>query len=340
MASVDSAELTTEGAPHYSGEIEPVDADAWEKQADKAASDFLIEIRALEDEVMLIRSMASYGPLWPRMADLSDRIRTAPAIKLDDKLAFRRQLNALRERVKRDQKALKTQMATCKAEISDSLDLVREALTEATTVREVQDLRADLTSIRIRIEKEGLLLGRQGRQELWARWQAHNQTAWELLNNVWENNGHGLRSILEDAQVRLAGGEPGAVRERVKEFHTVAQDRETSRRTLQELQALAGQLWHEADALAKKKHEAFLAYSGRRTRQWKAQRIENERTQKSLAHQIEDLERRSLAATSDVGAALLRGQLMERRKTLERLESEDRALQVRIQRAESIIAKD
>jgi len=310
----------------------------WQRLADQYAESMNNDVSLLERDFWPHPPGGSFRAFWPRVRELNERVRTAPAIKLDDKLALQRRLNDLSQRARQDQKGARRENASRKQALLEAVDLARESLAQADAVEQVQEIREDLAALRQRISELDASFRREDRQQVWNAWQAANQTAWERVNELWRANEVYLASLLDQAQQSLEAAEVRVAKDTIKTFHEGVRARECTHRSLRGLRARAHALWAEADEIAKRKHDAYLANMSKRVSHWKAARERHARIRSDLARQIEELERRAAGAATDVGAALVRGQVAERRKALADVEAADRSLAKQIEEVESALS--
>jgi hypothetical protein len=217
------------------------------------------------------------------------------------------------------------------------LRLGDEALGAADSVESVQEIRADLTLLRKRIEEEGHSVDRASRESVWTHWQETNQRAWQALNACWRRNEDHLRSILDGARGRVSAGDAPGAREQVRTFHSAVGTHECSHRALRELRAVAAAIWAEAEVLARARREAHRRWAGERVEGWKRARERVRRERAAIEGEIAVLERQAAGAPTDVGAALLRGRLAERRKALAEVDNAASKLDQQIDAAEATL---
>lgn len=311
-----------------------MDALEWQQLADRVAGGLSQEIVALEQEFWPEPPGGSFRAFWTGIRDLNERVRTAPAIKLDDKLALQHRINELCQRARQAQRALQQRRDAEKQELLDAIALAAETLSEVVAVAAVQEVRHELAALRQRITSLDAMTRREDRQQIWEAWQRTNQAAWERLNAMWEDNERGLTTLLDRAEDYVKAGEPRPAKDCIKSFHAAVPTLECSHRAIRSLRIRANDLWQAADAVAREKHAAYLANVARRIRYWQAALQQNERERADLAFQIADLEARAGQAATDVGAALVRGQLAERRRALANLEAADRDLARQLEAAD------
>ncbi len=301
-----------------------MEPEEWERLADETA-------RALTGEVDGIETAPSAGPagyrtFWVNVRDLNERIRTAPAIKLEDKLALQHRVNVLCQQARQDQKATHERVRAEEVGLLDALALAAETLTDAEGVPEVQAVRADLAFLRKRVEQLAPELRREQRQRMWNTWQRVNQDAWSMLQVSWERNEHHLEALLDEAEQCLQAGDPRGARERVKAFHAAVTVHECAHQASRRQRVRANRLWEQAATLSAQKHAAYLAGLGRRVSGWRVELEHKERAMETIRCEIEALEVQTTSATTGVAAAMVRGQLEERKKALTRLAAERDAL--------------
>lgn len=311
----------------------------WQQLADRCASRLNEDLSVVETDVLSHPTSSSFPNFWPRVRELNERIRTAPAIKLEDKLALQRRLNELCQSVRQTQKVRQRQNAAQKQQLLESVSIARESLVDAETIEETQQVRADLAALRTQIAELDASFRRDDRQEIWNAWQAANQAAWDRVNAVWCANQAHLSAMLDNAQAKLAARDPRAAKDQIKAFHEAARSHECSHRSLRVLRGRAHDLWTVADELSRKKHEAYVSSAGKRLTYWSTVRERHARARLELARQIANLEERAESAPTSVGAALVRGQVAERRRALAAMEAAERALAKRIEAAESALGR-
>jgi chromosome segregation ATPase len=309
------------------------EAEEWERQADAAAEALTAEVDQLESSWP--GPSDSFRPFWTAVKVLNDRIRTAPAIKLDDKLHLHHRVNELCHRARSEQRVRAEQTRALLERLTDALALAEETLGEARTIEAVQEVRADLNLLRSQIESASATLRRTG---VWERWQTLNHAAWERLTELWAENEKVLSAILDEAESMLGRADARAAKETVKRFHAVSGELECSHRALKTLRARAHDVWSRADEVGREKHARFLEQAAGRVERWRQAQARRSRQHASVEREIAALEREIERASTGVAQALLRGQIDERRRTLAALESEERDLQRQIEDTERALA--
>jgi hypothetical protein len=246
-------------------------------------------------------------------------------------------MNTLCQHTRQAQKLLIEQVASEESALRDALELVKETLSETTSVQEVQAVRSDLVLLRARVEALAPKLRRDPRQLLWDAWQQSNQEAWRTLNVCWEHNEHELETMLDEALRALERGYPRQAKESVKGFHAAVGSHECSHHAYRRLRNRANELWERASILATEKHEAYLTNLERRVEGWRTALDRRSRTCEALSKEIEALEGQVGTASTGVAVAFLRGQLEERRRILGSTLAEQQNLMRQIAEAEATL---
>lgn len=305
------------------------DPEDWTRQADDAASALSAEVNGLESQWP--GAGESFRGFWTAVKELNERIRTAPAIKLDDKLALQHRVNELCRRARDDQRVRREDFEHLRAQVADSLELARETLADAATIATVQEVRADLALLRKQIESASSQLRGSG---AWEQWQELNRTAWERLNALWDQNEGVLTAMLADAEQHIERSDSRAAKEAIKRFHSMAADLECSHRALKQLRDRAHGLWERANDLGREKHARFLEQASGRVDRWRQAQLRRSRQRESIEREIAVLGRQLDNASSGVAQALLRGQIEERKRALSSLLLQERDLQRQIDETE------
>jgi len=316
--------------------LEPLE---WQRLAEETAVRLRADIEAFRAEYRPLPAGVSFSAFWLRARKLNEEMRTAPAIKLDDKLGLQSALNELCEYVVLEQQRVKEEVARSRQEISETLALARETIDQANRADEIQAARSDLAALRERITGPDSPLDGRERRAVWQEWHTANQLAWARLNDFWQANEASLSALLDQAKTAIDSGRSRDARDRIRDFHAAIPSQECSHRSLRSLQSRAGRLWEEADEVARQKHEVYMANAGIRLGRWKAELHENERTRVTLIGEIQEIEQRREDASTDIAVALYRGQLAALARQLDRLEDADRLLQLRIGEAESAVSE-
>lgn len=309
------------------------DAELWEQQADATAAALRHEIEEIEE--VWPAPTENFRSFWSRIKGLNERIRTAPAIKLDDKLQLQHRVNELCHRARTEQRERVERLVELEAKLEEGLLLAQETLSDATTIPEVQAVRADLALIRSQIESSSAPLRRTG---LWERWQEINHAAWTRLTNLWDVNERTLSAILDEAATRAQASDARGAKDAIKRFHATSAELECSHRELKSLRSRAHDIWKAADDIGREKHARYLEQAAGRVERWRQAQARRHHQRTSIERDIALLERQLDRSSTGVGQALLRGQIEERRKALAALASEEQELERQIENVERSLA--
>src|SRR5579864_7910447 len=99
----------------------------WQIRADQIAAALGEEIDALEKDFFSESAEPAYRGFWPRFRSLKERVRTAPAIRLEAKLALERRLRDLGSKAYKGQEAVYAQSETRKGKLLGSISSLRAA---------------------------------------------------------------------------------------------------------------------------------------------------------------------------------------------------------------------
>lgn len=287
-------------------------------------------------EIVLTGGPASYGRLWQALGDLQKRVSTSGLIAVEE-AQLQARLRTLSTHLRAAQKDARKRANEWKSDLLASIDLASEAVAGTSTARELHEARSDLAVIRERFEQEAQSVERAARETVWDAWQAANRAVWNALTHEWEGNRTVLEAVLDRAADSLAQGQVRGAREQIRAFHASLLVHECSHETLRELRERANRLWQQADELGRQKHEKYLANAARRLERWNRTRDLLEQTCRSIQEEIRLLERQAPAAGTDVGAALLRGRLAERKQALARERGALMRLTTQIQSTEEAV---
>jgi len=316
-----------------------LDGTDWETQAARNAAELSHDLDGLESDFWPARPHGSFRNFWERSSALSQLIRTAPAITLDDKFGLQKRLAELVRRARDDQRQLQLENAAQTAQLRERLALAAESLADATTMSEVQEIRADLALARESISRLGTGFPHADRTAIWEEWQGVNQAAWERLNRLWSENEQRLERILDAAQEQLGRGESRPAKESIQSFHAGMTADACSHRAAKRLRSRANMLWEQANAVARGKHTAYLDTSQERIRAWTQSRLRHQGIRENMRSELARLEEQIQVATTGMASALLQGRIDGLRRDLERLEHEDLELDRRIKAARETLER-
>src|SRR5690242_3471297 len=120
----------------------------WQIQADQVAETLGAEVDALEKDFFSETADPTFRGFWPRFRDLKERVRVAPAIRLEAKLDLERRLRSLGSRAYKQQEAAYAKSGERKAELLQNIVEVRERADAASQPRELRAIRRDLDGVR------------------------------------------------------------------------------------------------------------------------------------------------------------------------------------------------
>ncbi len=310
------------------------DAELWEQQADAAAAALAAEVDGLE--AAWPGQMESFRTFWTTVKDLNERIRTAPAIKLDDKLQLQHRVNELCHQARGEQRQRAEQLREVESKLLEGLGLAQENLAEADAIPAVQEVRADLALLRSQIESSSAQLRKTG---IWERWQEINHAAWTRLTELWSENERTLAVALDEAEAQIQHLDARQAKEAIKRFHAASSELECSHRALKSMRSRAHEIWKRADEIGREKHARYLEQAAGRVERWRQSQARRRQQRASIERDIALLERQLDRASSGVGQAMLRGQIEERRKALSALQTEERQIDRQIEDVERDLAQ-
>src|SRR5436305_15261209 len=120
----------------------------WQIRADEVAARLRLEVDALDADFFGETPGGNLRNFWPRYRDLKERVRVAPAIKLDDKLDLERRLRGLGSKAYKAQEAAVADSNARKADILPRIQAIRGQAESSTNPRELRVLRRDLEGVR------------------------------------------------------------------------------------------------------------------------------------------------------------------------------------------------
>lgn len=314
-----------------------VDSPEWQAAADEAARVFAAELESMDAALSAIPRTVSFRVFWEGNRELAERIHQAPAIRPEEQTELLDRLHTFSLKLRDAQKEAKAASKVTRDELNDSINLARERTRDAQTFTEIDEIRADLKALRETIERDRIL-DKKSHFAVWDAWQEANTEAWAALNVHREQHARFLAEILEEARAKAAAHDAQGTRVAVRRFQAEIATHPCTVDTLRELRQQANKLWQQAREIAREKHAAYMANASRRVEQWRFQHARNVETRTMLETELRDLQMRADSASTDVGAALLRGQVEERRRALNDLEARDRAVVDQIEETERSLA--
>jgi hypothetical protein len=292
----------------------------------------------LSQEAREAGTTGSFRTVWIHIKELGEAIRTAPSLTGSERAPLQRRLNDIVRDVRKAQRHLQHESQAAQAPIYERLHLICDALAEAQSVSDIQELRADLMLVREHIAALDTTVPRLFQSRLWAAWQAQNQAAWQHLSILWAANENSLTELLDRAEQDLRTGRVAQARATIKSFHDALNTHPCSNSAARALRERARTLWKEAVELGRQRHQHYLHSVQRRVEAWQRDIRQNEHKRNQLEAEILQQERYVAMATTDVGYALAVGRLTEMRRSLARLRIEDRKLTQRIEEASALLS--
>jgi hypothetical protein len=309
----------------------------WQIRADQIAAGLGAEVEALRTEFFGDGADSSFRTFWPRFRDLKERVRTAPAIRLEDKLDLERRLRDLGSRAYKAQEVAYAGSAERKAELQERIQTLRAAAESEDSPRALRTLRRELDGVREQFDA-GALLVPADRQAVWDAWRETNQFVWQRLTGIWEMNETYLRDILANARRQIETGNTNAARQAVGRFFEALRSHEARQNAMNEMKAEAESLRQEAEKTEERRAAERLASQQAQyvppIEAWRAELERNRELAGRLGGEISALEQEIRESGSILEQAMIRGDLVEKRRRLSEVERTNRTLEQRIDQAE------
>jgi chromosome segregation ATPase len=312
----------------------------WQIRADQIASTLRDEVDTLErdffgDEVQDDKLRA----FWPRFRDLKERVRTAPAIRLEAKLDLERRLRHLGSRAYKAQERTYAQSAQRKGELLARIAALRSSAEELDDPRALRALRRDVDRARQDFES-GPPLVPPDRQAVWDAWREANQFVWDRLTSAWGRNEQFLRSLLDGARDHLSPGNTGAARQAVSRFFEAVRTHECKQASLNRLKDEAEAIRSQAEEIEHRKESERLAVRQQQLASpvegWRAELDRNREALARLQDEVEGLENDAREASSILEQAMIRGNLVDKKRKLAELQRANKSLEQRIEQTEEM----
>jgi hypothetical protein len=309
----------------------------WQIRADQVAADLGKQVDVLERE-FFSEEETNFRAFWPRFRDLKERVRLAPAIKLEDKIALERRLRDLGSRAYKGQEVAYGESGERKSELLGSIRELRSSAEETEEPRELRKLRRQLDSIRGQFET-GTSLMPPDRQAVWEAWREASQFVWQKLTSFWEANEEYLSGILAEARKNVESRNGNGARQSIGRFFDALKTRECRQSRLNTLKNEANDLRTAASQVeerARAQKEAIQEATPSTLDNWKAELERNRPGAMRLAEEVAGLERQLAETRSILEQAMLKGTLVDKRTKLSELERANRALEQRIEQSEEV----
>lgn len=309
----------------------------WQIRADRIANELGEEIDTVERDFLGEGATANLRNFWSRFRDLKEKVRVAPAIKLDDKLALERRLRGLGSRAYKLQEASMARSSERKAELLPRLEAVKAYASTESSPRELRGVRRDLDALRKEFDSDQGLAPAD-RQALWEAWRAVNQFVWDRVTSRWAENETVLRGILTQARQDLDRGNASAARQNTRRFFEALKTHEAKQDAVAELKSEADAIRREAEDAEERKAATRVgsvpAPAVNALDTWRSELERNRDALGRLTEEAAEIEQRVNSADSILEQAMLRGTLVEKRKKVVELERTNRLLQQRIGQTE------
>jgi hypothetical protein len=311
----------------------------WQIRADQIAAALREEVDALERDFFTEAADGNFRGFWPRHRTLKEKVRTAPAIKLEDKLALERRLRDLGGRAYKGQEAAYARSEGRKIELLSTIQQFRQQAEQAESARDLRTIKRDLDAVRPQFESSDSLVP-PARQAVWEAWREATQFVWQRLTAIWTENETVLREHLATARRHLESGNTNAARQAVSRFFDALKGREARQNVIVALKNEASEIRNEASQAEERRAAARIAGQQASSPSplpgWKAELERSREGAARLGEEVEVIERQLQETQSILEQAMLRGTLVDKRRKLDELERTSRTLEQRIEQAEDV----
>ncbi len=311
----------------------------WQIRADAVAESLNNDVEILEKDFFSSESDGNLRAFWPRFRELKEKVRTAPAIKLEAKLDLERRLRNLGSRAYKTQEATFAQSGGRKVELLASIASLRTPADTLDTARDLRNLRRELDRVREQFGS-GTPLVSSDRQQVWDAWREASQHVWQRLTATWEQNEVQLRTILADARQQLELGNGNGTRQAVARFFEGLRTHEARQEAVIQMKAEAEGLRREADSIEQRKEVHRVASQVVNVvptvDTWRAELDRNREAIARLSDDVSSLEKQFEESTSILDQAMVRGNLVDKKRKLTEYERSTRALEQRIEQTEEV----
>lgn len=308
----------------------------WQIRADQIARDLGADIDSLDETFFGPEGETNLRGFWPRFRDLKEHVRTAPAIRLEAKLDLERRLRSLGSRAYKAQEATFARSSERKDELLGRVADLRVTAERENTPRALRLLRRDFERMREDFDA-GTALAPADRQAVWDSWREANQFAWQRLVAIWNENENYLRDFLTTARTQLDKGNASAARQQVSRFFDSLKTHEAKQEAVTAMKAEADGIRREAEDAEEKAVSRTVSQrmsSVPAADQWRAEVSRNRELSIRLSEDLAELEQKFRTSDSILDQAMVRGQLVEKKRKLAELERSTRTLEQRIEQTE------
>lgn len=311
----------------------------WQIRADEVAESLNGDVEALNRDFFSPESDGNLRAFWPRFRDLKERVRTAPAIKLEAKLDLEKRLRTLGSRAYKAQEATFAQSSERKDELLAAIAALRAPADTLDTARDLRNLRRELDRVREQFGSGSPLVS-SDRQQVWDAWREASQHVWQRLTSTWDANEAQLRGLLTEARRQLESGNANGTRQAVARFFEGLRTYEARQEAVTQMKAEAEGLRREADGIEQRKEVQRVASQTVNVvpavDTWRAELDRNREAIARLSEDVSSLEKQFEESTSILDQAMVRGNLVDKRRKLTEYERSTRALEQRIEQTEEV----
>src|SRR5947209_4491798 len=230
----------------------------WQIRADQIAVELGRDVDALQAQFFEENDGRDMRRFWPMFRDLKERVRIAPAIRLEDKLALERRLRNLGSRAYKAQEVVFARSSERRAELVPQVESLREAADKTQSPRDLRRLRRELDRVRQQFDGD-VPLSPADRQALWDTWREASQFVWDRLTDVWTKNESVLRQVLDEARQRLTDGDAAGASRGVSRFYDSLKAYEGRQETVSDLRKEAETIGRDAREAEEQRAQARTA---------------------------------------------------------------------------------
>ena len=311
----------------------------WQVRADEIAAALNQDVEALDADFFSPEAEGNLRAFWPRFRDLKEKVRTAPAIKLEAKLDLERRLRTLGSRAYKAQEATFARSGERKAELLAAIAALRVPADTLESARELRDLRRELDRVREQFGTGSPLVSAD-RQQVWDAWREASQYVWQRLTAAWDANEADLRGLITEARQQLESANANGTRQAVARFFEALRSREAKQESIVQMKAEADSIRREADSLEQRRESQRVTSQTVNTvpavDTWRAEVDRNREAIARLSAEVSALENQIGASNSILEQAMVRGTLVDKKRKLTEYERSTRVLEQRIEQTEEV----
>jgi hypothetical protein len=308
----------------------------WQIQAEQIAARLNEEVSVLSQSLNEATDPVLRG-FWPKLKDLKERVRTAPAIQLEDKLELERRLRNMGSRAYKTREAAQAQSNVRRDELLAEIQEIQASIEATDLPRDLRERRRGIESIRGQFD-QGVLLVPADRQLVWTRWRETNEALWKKLTGAWEENEVALRALLDEARASADAGNAEGARRAAGSFYEELRNREcrgnAAASLKSDLDAVVRALEQTERQKAADRQVIQRAQVVPPVEDWRTEVGRNRESIDRLAEEVDHIERQVQESGSVLEQAMLRGTAVGKRRKLTDLERANKALVQRIDATE------